>query len=67
MIIQSYVRTDAAGLQDKENFYSCLKAVVDEFSESDIRICIDNFNAKNSSDNTDKERVMGRHGCGKMD
>lgn len=65
-IIQSYAPTDAAEMQEKENFYSQLNAVVDKIPKGDIKIYMGDFNAKIGSDNSDYEHVMGRHGLGEM-
>ncbi|XP_058444101.1 craniofacial development protein 2-like [Malaya genurostris] len=65
-IIQCYAPTDAAELQDKENFYSQLDAVVDKVLKGDIKIYTGDFNAKIGSDNVDYERVMGRCSLGDM-
>ncbi|XP_058444316.1 craniofacial development protein 2-like [Malaya genurostris] len=65
-IIQCCALTDAAELQDKENFYSELDAVVDKTPKGDNKIYTGDFNAKIGSDNIDYERVMGHHGLGDM-
>lgn len=65
-IVQCYAPTDAAELQDKENFYSQLNAVVDKIPKGDIKIYMGDFNAKIGSDNSSYEPVMGRHGLGEM-
>ncbi|XP_058448607.1 craniofacial development protein 2-like [Malaya genurostris] len=65
-IIQTYAPTDAADLQDKENFYSQLNATVDRIPKVDIMICMGDFNAKIGSDNSNYERTMGRHGPREM-
>ncbi|XP_058828450.1 craniofacial development protein 2-like [Topomyia yanbarensis] len=65
-IIQCYAPTDAAEMQEKENFYSQLNAVVDKIPKGDIKIYMGDFNAKVGSDNSDYEHVMGRHGLGEM-
>ncbi|XP_058449462.1 craniofacial development protein 2-like [Malaya genurostris] len=66
IIIQCYAPTDAAQLQNKENFYSKLGAVVNKIPKGDFKIYTGDFNAKIGSDNVDYERVMGRHGLGDM-
>ncbi|XP_058443820.1 craniofacial development protein 2-like [Malaya genurostris] len=65
-IIQTYAPTDATDLQDKKNFYSQLNATVDRIPKGDIMICMGDFNAKNGFDNSNYERIMGRHGLGEM-
>ncbi|XP_038120408.1 uncharacterized protein LOC119770128 [Culex quinquefasciatus] len=64
--VQVYAPTDAADLQEKEEFYSQLSGVVNEIPKGDIRIYAGDFNAKIGSDNTDLERIMGPHGLGEM-
>ncbi|KAL1397256.1 hypothetical protein pipiens_002548 [Culex pipiens pipiens] len=64
--VQVYAPTDAADLQEKEGFYSQLSGTVDKIPKGDIRIFAGDFNAKIGSDNTDLERIMGRHGLGEM-
>ncbi|KAL1401542.1 hypothetical protein pipiens_006527 [Culex pipiens pipiens] len=64
--VQVYAPTDAADLQEKEEFYSQLRGVVNEIPKGDIRIYAGDFNAKLGSDNTDLERIMGPHGLGEM-
>ncbi|EDS39543.1 conserved hypothetical protein [Culex quinquefasciatus] len=51
---------------EKEGFYSQLSGTVDKIPKGDIRIFTGDFNAKIGSDNTDLERIMGRHGLGEM-
>ncbi|XP_055622191.1 craniofacial development protein 2-like [Toxorhynchites rutilus septentrionalis] len=64
--IQCYGPTDAADLQEEESFYNQLNSVVEKVRKRDIQICLGDFNAKIDSNNTDLERVMGRHGLGEM-
>ncbi|KAL1396139.1 hypothetical protein pipiens_010724 [Culex pipiens pipiens] len=64
--VQVYAPTDAADLQEKEEFYSQLSGVVNEIPKGDIRIYAGDFNAKIGSGNTDLERIMGPHGLGEM-
>ena len=65
-IIQSYAPTNVAEPQEKDQYYSQLNAIVDKIPKGDIKILMGDFNAKIGSDNTDYERVMGRHGLGEM-
>ncbi|XP_058828392.1 uncharacterized protein LOC131688237 [Topomyia yanbarensis] len=65
-MIQCYAPTDATEMQEKENFYSQLNAVVDKIPKADIKIYMGDVNAKMGSDNSYYEHVMGRLGLGEM-
>ena len=47
-----------------EEWYDQLQAAVSKVPQHDILLIIGDINAKTGSDNTDRERAMGRKGCG---
>lgn len=64
--IQCYAPTEAASDDDKNAFYSYLSKVLDEIHIGDIKIVLGDFNAQLGSDNMGRERVMGKHGMGRL-
>nr|KAG5693703.1 hypothetical protein BaRGS_008345 [Batillaria attramentaria] len=58
--------TTTAEEEDKDNFYAQLQSVVDKTPRRDMLILMGDMNTKVGSDNTDRERAMGRHGLGEM-
>uniref|UniRef100_A0A1B0GLA1 Uncharacterized protein n=1 Tax=Lutzomyia longipalpis TaxID=7200 RepID=A0A1B0GLA1_LUTLO len=65
-LVQCYAPTDVSDLPVKEGFYSELDSVLRKVPKGDIVILQGDFNAKLGSDNTDYERIMGRHCAGEM-
>ena len=48
----------------KEEWYDQLQAAVLKVPQHDVLLIMGDMNAKTGSDNTDRERAMGREGCG---
>ena len=48
----------------KEEWYDQLQAAVSKVPQHDVLLIMGDMNAKTGSDNTDRERAMGREGCG---
>ncbi|XP_078357393.1 uncharacterized protein LOC144642296 [Oculina patagonica] len=65
-IIQCYAPTNDAEDEKKEEFYDQLQSVVNKQGDKDVTILMGDLNAKVGADNTGYERVMGRHGLGRM-
>nr|KAG5713351.1 hypothetical protein BaRGS_024899 [Batillaria attramentaria] len=63
-ILQCYAPTNAADIEDKEQFYEQIKAILDNTPKRDMKILMGDLNAKVGADNTGRELIMGRHGTG---
>ena len=50
----------------KEEWYDQLQAAVSKVPQHDVLLIMGDMNAKTGSDNTDRERAMGREGCVKF-
>ena len=48
----------------KEEWYDQLQAAVSKVPQHDVLLIMGDMNAKTGSDNTDRERAIGREGCG---
>ena len=48
----------------KEEWYDQLQAAVSKVPQHDVLLIMGDMNVKTISDNTDRERAMGREGCG---
>lgn len=63
-LINCYAPTNNTTDELKQEFYDSLQGVLDHTPRRDIRILMGDLNAKLGSDNTGRERIMGRHGLG---
>ena len=65
-IIQVYSPTNDVESDVKQDFYDALQAELEKIPKQDSTIIMGDFNAKEESNNTWYERVMGRYDCGIM-
>lgn len=65
-IIQCYAPTNDAEEEVKEEWYEHLQLVISKVPQHDMILIMGDMNAKVGSDNTRRERAMGKHGCGVM-
>ena len=65
-LIVAYAPTDVADEEDKDRFYSSLQSVLDKTPRHDVLLMLGDFNARVGNNNTNRERVMGRHGIGEI-
>ena len=63
-MIQCYAPTNEASIEDKNKFYDKLQSLVSKVPAHDLCLVIGDLNAKTGVDNSCKERIMGKHGCG---
>lgn len=63
-IIQCYAPTEAANVEDKDDFYAQLESTFDQVARKDVIIVMGDFNAQIGQNNEDREKVMGREGLG---
>ena len=61
-----YVPTEDGDAEDKERYYSEMNGLFDRIAKGVVVILMGDMNAKTGSDNTNRERIMGRHGLGAM-
>ena len=65
-ILQCYAPTNSADIEDKEEFYEQIQAILDKTPRRDLRILMGDLNAKVGIDNTDRELIMGKHSLGEQ-
>ena len=63
-VIQCYAPTNDSSDESKDNFYHQLQTEVEKTPRHDLLVIMGDLNAKVGNDNTDYERVMGKHGMG---
>ena len=63
-LINCYAPTNNTTDELKQEFYDSLQGVLDHTPRRGITILMGDLNAKIGSDNTGRERIMGRHGLG---
>ena len=64
IVIQCYAPTNAAEVEEKEQFYSSLQTLLNRSPKRDLKIIMGDMNAKVGSDNTGRELTIGRHCTG---
>jgi hypothetical protein len=65
-IIQCYARTNEADDDEKTYFYLALQSEIEKVPKHDVAIVMGDLSAKVGHDNSGKERVMGKYGCGNI-
>ena len=63
-IIQCYAPTNAATMEEKEDYYEQLQATLDKVPKRDLKIVMGDMNAKVGIDNEARELIMGKQGIG---
>ncbi|RUS69107.1 hypothetical protein EGW08_023132 [Elysia chlorotica] len=63
-IIQCYSPTNAAKEEEKEEFYEQVQATFNKAPRQDMKIVMDDINAKVGTENAGKELIMGKQGVG---
>ena len=65
-VVTCYAPTEAAEKEEKDNFYDSLQSTLEDIPKHDVLVVLGDFNARVGSDNTDRERIMGKHGTSTM-
>ena len=63
-VVSCYAPTEEADDADKDDFYEQLQAIIEKVPAHDMLLVIGDFNARTGSDNTNRQRIMGREGHG---
>ena len=65
-VVTRYAPTEEAEKEEKDNFYDSLQSILEDIPKHDILVVLGDFNARVGSDNTNRERIMGKHGTSTM-
>ena len=65
-VVTCYAPTEEAEKEEKDNFYDSLRSILEDIPKHDVLVVLGDFNARVGSDNTNRERIMGKHGTGTM-
>ena len=65
-VIQCYAPTNETDDENKDALYRRLQEEVDKVPVHDVLFVMGDMNAKVGDNNTNRERVMGNHGCGAL-
>ena len=65
-VVVAYAPINDASDEEKEEFYNSLQATLEEIPQHDMTILMGDMNARVGSDNTGRERTMGKEGVGEM-
>ena len=65
-VVTCYAPTEEAEKEKKDNFYDSLQSTLEDVPKHDVLVVLGDFNARVGSDNTDRERIMGKHGTSTM-
>ena len=65
-VVQCYAPINDSSEDEKDQFYSSLKTMVEQVPTQDVLVIMGDHNAKIGNENTGLERAMGIHGCGKI-
>ena len=65
-MVTCYAPTEEAEKEEKDNFYDSLQLILEDIPKHDVLVVLGDFNARVGSDNTNRERFMGKHGTGTM-
>jgi hypothetical protein len=65
-VVQCYAPTNPTDRERKDEYYELLQSVLDKIPRRDILIVMGDMNAKVGSNNSGRERIMGKHGVGEI-
>ena len=65
-VVTCYAPTEEAKKEEKDNFYDSLQSILEDIPKHDVLVVLGDFNARVGNDNTNRERIMGKHGTGTM-